>query len=62
MMETGDNHKESAEVTEAFKALEAQERASQNQKHKLSVKQVIGIIVAMSLAPLLALWAFNYMG
>ena len=62
MMETGDNRKESAEVTEAFKALEAQERASENQKHKLSVKQVVGIILAMSLAPLLALWAFNYMG
>jgi len=49
-------------VSAAFKALENEERVANNQKHKLSVKQVIGIVVVMALAPIAALWGFSYLG
>jgi len=61
-MQPEDTSKESAEVSAAFKALENEERVANNQKHKLSVKQVIGIVVVMALAPIAALWGFSYLG
>lgn len=56
---TGD---ETQALTRAFQELDAAEKHANNRPHKLSVKQVIGIMIAVGVAPIVALWGFELVG
>lgn len=53
---------DSEAIAQAFSQLEQVEKYEKNRPHKLSVKQVAGIVIVLGVAPLIALWGFQIVG